>query len=224
MKKEKFIKATLILFSYLFYTQIFSYFLNAFGVNDIVTVSFVADLIFLFGIVCLYRKNMKKGFFEFFDKKNVRKNVFKIFKYVLLMYCSLLALIIIGELLFPGVQYNGENTTALYDLLTLSAIYTIFKTMIFAVIAEELVFKKSIRNIINNKILFVLVSALIYAIMNVMYSSGSYITFYDFLTYFILASVTAYAYVKNNDNIFLVMVIKFIYNLIPLSIMLAGVL
>ena len=95
--------------------------------------------------------------------------------------------------------------------------------MIFAPVAEELVFKKTIREIINNDILFIVTSSLIYALINIMYTDISVLTIIDMISYFAFSAVLSHIYIKNKDNIFMPMLIKFSYNLIPLIIMLARI-
>jgi hypothetical protein len=72
-------------------------------------------------------------------------------------------------------------------------------------------------------VLFVISSSLIYAVMNVIYGdlSSPYLLT-DALSYFAVSATLATMYIKNQDNIILVMFIKFFYNLIPMCIMIAG--
>lgn len=145
-----------------------------------------------------------------------------VLKWVLLLYGVTIIGGMLTELTLGSIDAD-DNTVALYSLLNVSTIYTIFKTMIFSVIVEELVFKKAIRDVIDNDILFVIVSSFIYAFMNVAYSSFTIVSLADFIQSFVSAAILSIVYIKYDNNIFIVMLIKFVYNLIPLTIMLLGI-
>ena len=130
----------------------------------------------------------------------------------------------IVELLVPSNTISDDNTTSIYNLSQISFAYTLFKTMVFGVVAEELLFKQSLRKAITNNVLFVISSSFIYAVMNVIYGDlNSPYLLTDMLSYFVVSATLATIYVKNNDNIVLVMFIKFFYNLLPMCILIAGI-
>lgn len=216
---------TIIIFiAYLFYTQVLSKILGLMSINDSVTQMFISDLIFLLGIIIFYKKKIKSSFNIFVKEYRLIKKITVILTWVVGIFFINILMGIITEFLFPEVaSVMDDNSDAIYNLFSVSSIYTIFKTMIFAVVAEELVFKQAIRDVFTNNIVFVVVSSLIYVIMNFAYAnfnqSGILI---DMLGYLMFAVVTSIAYIKNNDNIFIVMLIKFFYNLVPLIILILG--
>ena len=125
--------------------------------------------------------------------------------------------------IFPEMESFDGNTTAIYSIYSLDTIYTIFKTLIFAAVAEELLFKESIRSIIKPNFLYVLISSVIYAFVNIMYNDLSLtITWLNMIPYLVFAILLNIIYVKNDNNICLVMMVKFFYNLIPLAVLLSG--
>ena len=216
---------TIIIFiAYLFYTQVLSKILGLMSINDSVTQMFISDLIFLLGIIIFYKKKIKSSFNIFVKEYRLIKKITVILTWVVGIFFINILMGIITEFLFPEVaSVMDDNSDAIYNLFSVSSIYTIFKTMIFAVVAEELVFKQAIRDVFTNNIVFVVVSSLIYVIMNFAYAnfnqSGILI---DMLGYLMFAVVTSIAYIKNNDNIFIVMLIKFFYSLVPLLILVLG--
>ncbi len=224
MNKEKglyLIKALCLFAVYLFYTQIVSQILGIFGLTDETLVMFVADLIFLVGIVFLYKDTLKECWASFRKDYSWKKKIGVIVKWVVIIFACNILMGILTEVLFPSTADEVvENTAAIYSL---KFGYTVFKTLIFATIAEDLLFKKSIRDVIDNKWLFIFVSGIIYTAMNFMYSdfSDPYI-FVDILVYLIPAFIFSYAYVKNNDNIIVSMLIKFFCNLLPLTILIVS--
>jgi len=118
---------------------------------------------------------------------------------------------------------TDENSNAIDNLFGISTIYTLFKTLVFATIAEELLFKKSIHECISNKIIFIIVSGLIYSTLNIVFSILTFeFLFIDFLPYFLFSTVLSIAYLNNDNNIIVVILIKFFYNLIPTILLLMG--
>lgn len=125
--------------------------------------------------------------------------------------------------IYPEIMAEDGNTDAIYSIYSMTTIYTIFKTLVFATVAEELLFKESIRDLIKPNLLYVLVSSFIYAFMNIMYSNLTIMTTWlNSIPYLLFALLLNTIYVKQDDNICLVIMIKFFYNLVPLTIMLSG--
>ena len=117
----------------------------------------------------------------------------------------------------PKIWIEDET----FDSNTLNLTYKIFKTMVFAIVAEELIFRESISDVIKNKWVFILVSASVYTLINfafVGFSSKTIVL--DILSYFLPALLFSYAYTKYNNNIILLMLIKFTYQLVPLTLLL----
>lgn len=219
------LKTIIVFIVYLFYTKFISAFFNMIGLTDSIMQMFIADLLFLIGIVLVYKDSIKQGFLDFKNNYKTSKKITVVLKWTVIIFVVNMLMGMLTELFFPNAVAGGDdNANAIYSLFDISSIYTIFKTMILAVIAEELVFKKTIRDVFKNNILFVIISGLIYVMMNFAYTdlTQSYI-WMDMLGYFMFAVITSIAYIKNNDNIFIVMMIKFLYNLLPLTIMILGI-
>lgn len=225
MKKEKkkerdmnkWIKTILAFLCYFIYSRAFtSLFGNTTGVN------FIADVIFLIFIFLAYKKNLKEDLENLKKKYSVGKIIKTILLWVIILFVFNIAMGALTELLAPNATFD-DNTKAIRSLFNIDAYYTIFKTMIFAVIAEELLFRESVHDVIKNKWAFILVSSLIYTIINFIYTgfTDSFLII-SILSYFLPALLFSYAYYKNNCNIFILMLIKFTYQLIPLTILLLG--
>lgn len=219
-KNKSLLKLIIIYLIYFSYTVVISYCLKVFGISNEIILIFVSDLLFLIGITYLYKDDLKENFNKFKENKS-KKGLF-ILKWVAILFGINIVGGIITEVLVPNLLEDG-NTSNIYSVANLSTIYTIFKTLIFASIAETLVFQKSIREVINNNTLFVIVSSLIYSLINVMYIDISLLTIIDMVSYFVFSSVLSYIYIKNDDNITLPIMIKFFYNLIPLSLMIISI-
>ncbi|MBR1413603.1 MAG: CPBP family intramembrane metalloprotease [Bacilli bacterium] len=214
MKKDKtqnLLKAVICFFVYFVYSM---YSLNigkSLGIkNDVITM-FVSDLLFLIFIVLMYYKNVKN------DIKNLKKvKVSKVIKRILFWVALIFVLnIVMGaftEYVLKVPDGTDSNTEALWNL---SKGYMIFKTLIFGVVAEEILFRESISDVVDNNILYIIISSLIYTAMHFVFMDNSEYIFIDLLVYFIPALFFSTAYVRGNRNIVLLMLIKFAYNLIP---------
>ncbi len=220
-KKEANLIKTIILFMiYLIYISFFIRFFNAMGIKNELVVGFIADIIFMFGIVALYRDTLRDDFLKLFKEKTLFEILLIVVKWVIVLIFAQLFLVFIFELLFPFAKNLDNNTKALLDLSKMSFAYTIFKSLVFSVVAEELLFRKTLRDVINNKFLFILISAFLYAFMNIAYADWSNYNFLlDFFIYFYLYSFLSYMYIKY-DNIIIVMLVKITHVFIPLIMLL----
>ena len=217
-KLKSLLKILSIYVAYFIYTTLISSTLSVFGISGEVTLMFISDLVFFASIVILYKDALKEGYKKFEKNYKPSKRIFFILKWVAILFGINMLGGIITEIFFPGLAETG-NTATIYSLASVSTAYIIFKTLIFATVAEELVFKKAIRELINNNTLFIITSSLVYALINVMYTNFNYITLIDMVSYFLFSLVLSYVYVKNDDNIVMPIAIKFCYNLIPITIM-----
>lgn len=219
---EKLIKTLLVFICYLLYSNVISIVFSTFNIVNTTLISFVADLIFLICIVFAYRENLKN------DLKDLKENykVIDAIKTVVLWFAIIfifnICMGVLTDLLWPAASNMQDgNTKLLFDSNTLNLTYKIFKTMVFAIVAEELIFRESISDVIKNKWVFILVSASVYTLINFAFVGfSSKIIVLDILSYFLPALLFSYAYTKYNNNIILLMLIKFTYQLVPLTLLL----
>lgn len=216
-------KVFVIFMIYLIYNGVFHALFELLNIQNSIITMFAGDVCFLVFMIVLYLKKIKQSFHDL--KKEIGKNFIRIVIGVAVLFIVNMLVGIIGELLFSTADVVDDNTQSIYTLSQISFIYTVFKTMIFGVIAEELLFKQSLREVMPNNVLFVISCSLLYAVMNVIYGdlSSPYLLS-DALSYFAVSAALACTYVKNNDNIALVMFVKFFYNLIPMCVMIARML
>lgn len=221
-KTQQLFKVIIIFLFYFIYTTVISGVLSLCGIKDELIAVFIADLVFFLGMVIIYKDSIKEGFLKFIKNYSLSKKIIFIVKWVAILFAVNMLGGIITEILFPSLEEDG-NTGALYSIASISTFYMIFKTLIFAPVAEELLFKKTIRGLISNNVVFIIASSLIYALINIMYIDFNVFAIIDVISYFIFSVILSYIFVKNEDNIFMSMLIKFFYNLIPLTILLLGI-
>lgn len=223
-KNQVFLKAAVMYLVYFMYTYYASSIINAFAPINEYFIRLILDILFLAIILVAYLPNLRKDK-QVLKEKYSPKKILKVIGLGVLAFILLnIVMGIITDILFPGFSAD-QNTQAIQDLASLSMIYTIFKTIIFSVIAEELLFRESLNEAITSNGLFILVTSIIYTAMNFIFATnntGIYIIA-ELAIYFIPALLFSYIYVKNDRNIILIMLIKFVYNLIPLTILLLGI-
>ena len=220
-KSEILLKTTSLYLVYFLYTYFGSYIASLFSGIDSQLIMLLLDIIFLVVIVLVYKQVLKKDIQILKQEYSVKK----VLKIVAIGFLSIVLLNIViaalGTLLFENASMD-QNTESIQNLASLSMLYTVFKTMIFGVVAEELLFRESLSDLIDNNVVFVLVSAIIYTIMNFVFTSEAF-SISQILAYFLPALLFGTIYVKNKRNILFVMFTKFAYNIIPLVILLSGV-
>ena len=209
---SKLIKTLLIFIGYFFLTNVLGIILKFIGINNNIITMFISDLIYSLIVINVYKSDLQREFNEYKKQKSKFKNILI---WVLILFGINILFSLILKTIILQLNNLDNNSESIIQLFELSTIYTFFKTLLYAPIVEELIFKKSIRDIINNNVAFVLISSSIYTIMNFIYTSNipEYIWF-DIIQYFTFSSILSIAYIKNK-NIIPVMIIKFIYNLIP---------
>ncbi len=215
MNKNNLFKTILLFLIYFIY----SYLISIITINmtdiDKIIITFIGDSLYLLGIILAYRKKLKNDILEIKKKYSNIKIIKIILISVMIIFLTNIILGMITDYLVPNLNLD-TNTLAINNLVNDYLWYVIFKTMIFSVIAEELLYRESIKSIIKNKYIFIFISGVIYTIMNFIFIgfSGSYILIY-LLIYFIPAIIESIIYSKNKYNIVILMLIKFAYNLIP---------
>ena len=162
--------------------------------------------------ILIYRNDLKK---EWLDFKNNYKAYFKgYFKYWLfalaIMYASNL---IIGMIKYSttGTITSAENEELIRQTLAKAPIYTFIAVSICAPIMEELTFRKSLRKIYNNKIIFIIVSSFIFGALHVFTEGMTSLDLLYLIPYCAPGFAFAYILVKT-DNIFNTISLHLLHN------------
>ena len=121
-------------------------------------------LLFLF----IYKEDIKKDFIDF------KKNYKKYFKENIKYWLFALAIMYASNLIIAAIKYytvgnisTAENEQLIRETLAKAPVYTFISAAIFAPIMEELTFRKSLRNIFSNKVLFIIISSFIFGGLHV---------------------------------------------------------
>ena len=221
--KNKIQSLSKLFMSFFFYFIISFYgglILKAIGINSKILILFIKDIIFLVFIFWLYFDALKEDFKEF-KKQGLLKNIKSIILWLLFVYIISFLLTLIMDYVLPLSKNSFDsNYLAQKELFALSKSYTIFKILIFSTIAEQILFKESIREVIDNKWLYVIISSLIITIIPFAFESDLAnillnVNIVDTLLTFAISVLFNLAFIQNKSNIIFIMIIYFIYNIMP---------
>lgn len=216
---NKLIKIFAAFFIYFLYSTYSLTIGQAIGIKNDLVIMFVTDILFLILMIMIYKDNILNDFKIIKSDYKISKIIKTIIIWVIALFILNIVMGALTDLIAPGLAIDN-NTDALWNM---SKVYTIFKTLIFSVVAEELLFRESLRDIIDNNVIFVITSVIIYTLMHFIFAGlpESNVLIY-IMIYFIPAILFSLAYIKNKSNIIILMLIKFTYNLIPMTILLLG--
>lgn len=175
-------------------------------------ISFINDLLFIILLVGVYYKTLKNDFKKYFNH-NFKDNLKQAISYWLLglgiMFVSnlVIAMVMSGEL--------AENEEAVRSMIDMAPLYMVFQLVVYAPITEELIFRKSIREIFNNKYVFAIVSGIIFGGLHAISSITDVVSLLYLIPYCSLGIVFGLLYGKTN-NIFSTMTAHAIHNFLAL--------
>ena len=109
-------------------------------------------------------------------------------------------------------QELSGNETSIRSLLDQFPIYMVFSAVVFAPIVEEIIFRKTVKNVFDKKYLYIILSGLIFGALHI----SDYSNFNEILLgipYVIMGIDFAYIYYKSN-NIFTTITLHSIHNLL----------
>ena len=175
----------------------------------ITVISWIVFMIFIF---LVYRKSLIEEF------KLYKDNFKSFFIFGLKVWFISLSMMVISNILISFVySSNSVNEEVVQSFLVKYPIYTTISTLIYAPFVEEIIFRKSLRGIFNNKALYILISGLIFGLCHVVAGIDNTMELLYLIPYGIMGASFAYIYSKTN-SIFVSMSMHFIHNLITLII------
>lgn len=222
MKSKKIFKSIGIILLFLCFTTIFFaiFNINQNTISDKKYLFYVSlsNLILLIIYSIIYKDTLINDFKEY--KKNLVKNILTSFKYwifaFIIMYLSNL---FITQVLNKTIASN-ENIVR--SFINVSPILMLFNIIIYSPIVEELTFRKSIQEAINNKWIYILTSGLLFALLHIISYIKSPIDLIYLIPYGIFGITFAYVYYKTN-NIYSTITIHIFHNTLAFIIYLLGV-
>ncbi len=152
----------------------------------------------LFGILFwIYRKDIKRDFQDF--KKNFNQNLDIGFKYWLI---GVIVMVVANScIIFLLPEAQATNEESVQNVIHAAPFISLISVGIIGPFIEEMVFRRSFREVFSDKWLFVLMSGLIFGSLHVILSISSPWDFAYIIPYSSLGFAFGLMYVKTN-NIF----------------------
>ena len=205
------------IFSYL-PAAIFKIDLNKLSNSMKIAYEFSCNLGFMLVMFMLYQDiiidNLKKYLKEF--KKNFKLS----FSYYIVGFIIMIISNNIISIFFS--EATASNEQAVRSLIDLYPLYMLFSVSIYAPFVEELVFRKSIKDIVlafgDNKItkyLYIIISGLIFSSLHVLGTTSSFLDYLYIIPYLALGISFAALYYKT-DNIFTTITMHSLHNTIAI--------
>lgn len=222
--KMKIFKNLMMFFMYFIYEIIVAIIIYIFNINinDFSNIGktiymITVDLIYIIFIMFMYKKEIIS------DLRDFKKNGLKyIGKYIPIYVLGLISMSISNIILYEITNVEISNNEQLVrEYIKLLPVYMTFSCVIYAPIVEEVTFRKTFRNIIDNKYFFILVSGVMFGLVHI---TGETIGLNDYLLsipYILMGISLAYIYYKSN-NIFTTITIHMMHNFILLMIQFIG--
>ncbi len=145
-------------------------------INDVIknkyVCSLLGNLLFACIMIVVYHKDLSKEFKIYTD--NFYKNIKPMFKYY---FSGLGLMILFNIILFFILGEISQNETQVRDILVNHTLYMFFSITFVAPLVEELVFRKSVSTVINNKWLYAIISGILFGGAHIMtnVTSGTFI-------------------------------------------------
>lgn len=174
--------------------------------NQQLILSLISDLILLFILIYIYRRTIIDDF------RKLIKDVNRIFdisiKYWLIGLLCMMASNFLINILTPARAVNEE---AVQEVIHSSKYLAIFTMGIVGPMIEELVFRKSFRDVFKNDKAFIIASGLVFGSLHVLLSLSSSFDLLYIIPYSSLGIVFAAMYAKT-DNIYSSMSMHMFHN------------
>ena len=138
-----------------------------------------SNTVVLLVFILVYFKDLKKEWKTFRTK--LMENLDTGIKYYFLGLFLMMVSNLILMYLFKAGQSNNEQ--AVQQMISSFPWLMLINAGLIAPMVEEILFRKSIRDLINNKYIYVLVSGLTFGLMHVITSSTSLLSFMFFIPY-----------------------------------------
>ncbi|MDD6272147.1 MAG: type II CAAX endopeptidase family protein [bacterium] len=145
-----------ILSSVFILPELLELFFISIGINSLIS-SILSEIIFILLLFFVYYKDLNKEFKTF--KNNFKDCIKNGFKYYVAGYLCMIFFNLIITIVLKDISQNESGVrTLLYNL----PLYAFINIAIFAPLAEELSFRKSLSTVLKNKYIFALVSGLLF--------------------------------------------------------------
>lgn len=175
--------------------------------TTVIALIYVIDLIPLIFLILIYWKDLKKEFKPFKDNFLDYQD-----KYIRYYFVALILMTVSNILIerFTGSNISG-NEEAIRNIGKVLPIYTIISCSFIAPVCEELIYRKTLKNIFINDKLSIIFSGLIFGIAHVISTYTNLIDLLYIIPYGIFGAMFMYIYC-DSKNIWNTIFIHFLHN------------
>lgn len=203
-----------------FSTIMFSLFnidLTSLTIKEYLTYTILFETLLIILFIVIYYKTIKNDIKKYFN--NFSKNFELSFKYWLIGFIVM----VVSNLIITFVldKTIAGNEEVIRDYLDIAPLLMIFSTVIYAPICEELSFRKSIKDAISNKYIYILVSGLIFGFLHIINFINGPSDLIYLIPYSALGIAFAALYYKT-DNIFSTITVHAMHNLLSVLVYFIG--
>lgn len=176
--------------------------------------NFCCDLGFMIIVFMFYRNKLVTEFKDYFN------NFISYFNLSFKYYIIGLIIMIVSNLLISNFFSSAVagNEEAVRGLIHLYPVYMLFSTAIYAPFIEEIIFRRSIKDIIKSfnddkysKYIYIFISGFIFALMHIIGQTTSYLDYLFIIPYLSLGMAFAALYYRT-DNIFTTIMLHALHN------------
>ena len=201
-----------VFLSYFVYQYLFVFIMAFMNIDYFKLSNFIFNSIYILILLFIYRKELKE------EAKDYKKNYSNYIKKYFEIYLIGIILMGLSNFLLQKITPTSlsGNEEAVRKLIKLLPVYMTFSTVIFAPIIEEVIFRKTIKNIFGNNVLFVIISGLLFGLLHVTNFKDMNEIIHS-IPYIIMGIDFAYIYYKTK-NIFTTITFHSFHNLILLLV------
>lgn len=210
----------IFLFSSLFYIiplEILNIDYNTLNSSMKVLLSIGSSLIIILILVIVYHKDLKKMLSDY--KKNYKEY------FDLGLKCWFVGLVImcLSNILISMLTpvHEANNEILVQNMLKASPFLSFISSSLLAPFIEEMIFRKSLGDIFDNKYFKIIISAFIFGLLHVIFSFNTWYDFLYVIPYGALGGAFAYILTKKN-NIFIPITFHVLHNSIITIISIIG--
>ena len=198
-KSNVFIKSILVIISYF----ALPYVIALISKSNLIDI--MLYLLYAFILIFLYKQVFISDFKDI--KKNWKKYLMRMLISIVLIFVSMVLINLIVGVLF-NVKGTSEN-----DTFKENSLIVVLLTCIYYPLVEGIIFRKSVRDIIDNKWFFIMFSAIFYFFFNIVYTSMSFNNIMSSVCYLSTMMIVSHFYWKTNNFTLSVLVMS-IFNLV----------
>jgi len=133
--------------------------------SELSLTNFLVHLLFILILIFIYKNDLKIAF------QNLKTNKGKSGKIIIFGLIMLFIILIVSNILITvitnmmGSEFDTDSSSSalfeIFDIVPFGTLFVMFMTIFFYPIVEELVFRKSLYDVIKKPILFIIISSMI---------------------------------------------------------------